>query len=219
MGFSDLLNSLFLRNRDSRVGNPCSEDAQKETMLKYLIVGLGNIGPEYVGTRHNTGFMVVDTIARQADAAFESCRYGDMATVRVKNRELQLLRPSTFMNLSGVAVRYWMNKLNLPLDRLLVVVDDLALPFGAIRLRGGGSDAGHNGLKNIAEQLGTNAYARLRFGIGNGFPRGGQIDYVLGEFAAEEKEHLQERLDVAADAVKAYCLSGLANAMNQYNNK
>lgn len=196
-----------------------TETAGQESMLKYLIVGLGNIGPEYVGTRHNSGFMVVDTLAGNAGSAWQSCRYGDMTVVKVKNRELNLLKPSTFMNLSGVAVRYWMNKLKLPLDRLLIVVDDVALPFGAIRLRGGGSDAGHNGLKNIAAELGTNAYARLRFGIGNDYPRGAQIDYVLGQFAAEEKEHLQERLDIAADAVKTYCLSGLANAMNQYNNK
>lgn len=217
MGISDYFSRLFGKHDERE--EVCSNQQDKEGMLKYLIVGLGNIGPEYANTRHNTGFMVVDTIARQADATFQSCRYGDMSTVRVKNRELTLLKPSTFMNLSGVAVRYWMNKLNLPLDRLLIVVDDLALPFGTIRLRGGGSDAGHNGLKNIAEQLGTNAYARLRFGIGNGFPKGGQIDFVLGEFDAPEREQLQQRLDVAADAVKAYCLSGLANAMNQYNNK
>lgn len=189
------------------------------TMERYLIVGLGNIGPEYEGTRHNSGFMTVETLAAEKGAAFESCRYGDMAKVRVKNRELLLLRPSTFMNLSGVAVRYWMNKLKLPLDRLLVVVDDLALPFGTIRLRGSGSDAGHNGLKNIASELGTNAYARLRFGIGNGFPRGGQIDFVLGRFSDEEQKILPERLEIAADAVKTFALSGLNTAMNQFNNK
>lgn len=188
-------------------------------MLKYLIVGLGNIGPEYVGTRHNSGFMVADTLAREVGVPFESCRYGDMADVRVKNRELAVLKPSTYMNLSGVAVRYWMNKLKLPLDRLLVIVDDIALPFGSIRLRGSGSDAGHNGLKNIAEQLGTNAYARLRFGIGNDFPRGCQIDYVLGEFTTEERQTIQQRLDMATEAVKTYCLSGLSTAMNQFNNK
>lgn len=217
MSFLGNILSVFKRS-DAADKSP-EKGKTEEDMLKYLIVGLGNIGPEYAHTRHNTGFMVVDTLAAQAQATFQSCRYGDMATIRVKNRELSLLKPSTFMNLSGVAVRYWMNKLNLPLERLLVVVDDLALPFGAIRLRGGGSDAGHNGLKNIAEQLGTNAYARLRFGIGNDFPKGRQIDYVLGEFDTEEKAKLQERLDMAAEAVKTYCLSGLANAMNHYNNK
>ncbi len=190
-----------------------------ENMKKYLIVGLGNIGPEYVGTRHNIGFMVADRLVASCGGSFSSCRYGDMATVKVKNCELMVLKPSTFMNLSGVAVRYWMNKEKLPLENLLVIVDDLALPFGAIRMRSGGSDAGHNGLKNIASELGTQAYARLRFGIGNDFPRGGQIDYVLGKFPPEEVAALPAREDVAVDAIKAYALSGLAFAMTHYNNK
>lgn len=187
--------------------------------MKYLVVGLGNIGPEYSGTRHNIGFMVADRLAADAGAVFESCRYGDMARFRVKNKQLMVLKPSTFMNLSGVAVRYWMNKEKLPLQNLLVVVDDLALPFGAIRLRGNGSDAGHNGLKNIASELGNQNYARLRFGIGNDFQRGGQIDYVLGKFPPEEVALLPERLETAAEAVRAYCLSGLSFAMTNFNNK
>lgn len=187
-------------------------------MKRYLIACLGNMGPEYIDTRHNAGFMVADTIADAAGVPFESKRYGDMAVVKVKNCELMLLKPSTFMNLSGVAVRYWMNKEKLPLDQLLVVVDDLALPFGTIRIRKQGSDAGHNGLKNIAAQLGTQAYARLRFGVGNGFPRGGQIDYVLGKFPPEEMTKMPEVLKHAADAVKAFCLSGPDFAMNHYNN-
>lgn len=187
--------------------------------MKYLVVGLGNIGPEYAGTRHNIGFMVADRLASDAGAVFESCRYGDMASFRVKNKQLMVLKPSTFMNLSGVAVRYWMNKEKLPLQNLLVVVDDLALPFGSIRLRGNGSDAGHNGLKNIASELGNQNYARLRFGIGNDFQRGGQIDYVLGKFPPEEVALLPERLETAAEAVKAYCLSGLSFAMTNFNNK
>lgn len=187
--------------------------------MKYLVVGLGNIGPEYAGTRHNIGFMVADRLAADADGVFESCRYGDMARFRVKNRQLMVLKPSTYMNLSGVAVRYWMNKEKLPLHNLLVVVDDLALPFGAIRLRGNGSDAGHNGLKNIASELGNQNYARLRFGIGNDFQRGGQIDYVLGKFPPEEVALLPERLETAAEAVRAYCLSGLSFAMTNFNNK
>lgn len=199
--------------------NQSKDSSSDSDMIKYLIVGLGNIGPDYVGTRHNLGFMVADKLAEDAGKSFESCRYGDMAIVRVKNRELHILKPSTFMNLSGVAVRFWMNKLKLPLDRLLVVVDDLALPFGTIRLRGGGSDAGHNGLKNIADQLGTNNYARLRFGIGNGFPRGGQIDYVLGQFTEDENKELPSRINIAVDAIKDFCLSGLSNAMNHFNNK
>lgn len=187
--------------------------------MKYLVVGLGNIGPEYSGTRHNIGFMVADRLVSDAGAVFESCRYGDMARFRVKNKQLMVLKPSTFMNLSGVAVRYWMNKEKLPLQNLLVVVDDLALPFGAIRLRGNGSDAGHNGLKNIASELGNQNYARLRFGIGNDFQRGGQIDYVLGKFPSEEVALLPGRLETAAEAVRAYCLSGLSFAMTNFNNK
>lgn len=189
------------------------------TDMKYLIVGLGNIGPEYADTRHNIGFMTADRLASDAGANFESCRYGDMARFRIKNKQLMVLKPSTFMNLSGVAVRYWMNKERLPLQNLLVIVDDLALPFGAIRLRGSGSDAGHNGLKNIASELGNQNYARLRFGIGNGFQRGGQIDYVLGKFPAEEAARLPERLEVAAEAARTYCLSGLSFAMTNFNNK
>ena len=186
-------------------------------MKRFLIACLGNMGPEYVGTRHNAGFMVADELASQAGVAFESKRYGDMALVKVKNCELLMLKPSTFMNLSGVAVRYWMNREKLPLENLLVVCDDLALPFGKLRLRKAGSDAGHNGLKNIASELGTQAYARLRFGVGNGFPRGGQIDFVLGEFPPEEMEKMPEILKRAADCVKAFCLSGPDFAMNHYN--
>lgn len=186
-------------------------------MKRFLIACLGNIGPEYTGTRHNAGFMVADELARDADVQFQSRRYGDMAVVRVKNCELLVLKPSTFMNLSGVAVRYWMNHEKLPLENLLVVVDDIALPFGTLRLRKSGSDAGHNGLKNIAEQLGTPNYARLRFGVGNDFPKGGQIDFVLGKFPPEEREKLPEVLKRAADAVRTYCLAGPDIAMNRFN--
>lgn len=188
-------------------------------MKKFLIVGLGNIGPEYVGTRHNAGFMVADCLTEEYGAQWKSCRYGDMATVRIKNCELMVLKPSTFMNLSGVAVRYWMNHEKLPLENLLVIVDDLALPFGTIRLRGRGSDAGHNGLKNIASELGNQNYARLKFGVGNDFAKGGQVDFVLGKFPPEEEKLLPERLRMAADAVKAFCLSGLQFAMTHYNGK
>ena len=142
-----------------------------------------------------------------------------MARLKVKNCELLVLKPSTFMNLSGNAVRYWMNHEKLPLENLLVLVDDIALPFGVIRLRKGGSDAGHNGLKNIAQELGTQAYNRLRFGVGNDFAKGQQIDYVLGTFPPEEKKLLSERLKVAAEAVKAFCLSGIQFAMTNFNNK
>ena len=186
-------------------------------MKRYLIVGLGNIGPDYVGTRHNAGFMTVDVLAERAGASWKSCRYGDMAIAKVKNCELILLKPSTFMNLSGVAIRYWMNHEKLPLENLLVVVDDLALPFGSIRLKQRGSDGGHNGLKNIASELGNTNYARLRIGVGNEFTRGHQIDFVLGVFTPEEKKELPTILDKAADCVQAYCLSGPAFAMNHFN--
>lgn len=194
-----------------------SEPVRDFDMKRFLIACLGNIGPEYIGTRHNAGFMVADELARDADVQFQSRRYGDMAVVRVKNCELLVLKPSTFMNLSGVAVRYWMNQEKLPLENLLVVVDDLALPFGTLRMRKSGSDAGHNGLKNIAEQLGTPNYARLRFGVGNDFPKGGQIDFVLGKFPPEEQEKLPEVLKRAADAVRTYCLAGPDIAMNRFN--
>ncbi|MBD5356443.1 MAG: aminoacyl-tRNA hydrolase [Bacteroides sp.] len=193
--------------------------SRKETdMKRFLILCLGNMGPDYVGTRHNAGFMVGDTIAEEAGVPFKSCRYGDMAIVKVKNCELMLLKPSTFMNLSGVAARFWMNKENLPLENLLVIVDDISLPFGSIRIRQRGSDAGHNGLKNIAEQLGTQNYARLKFGVGNDFPKGAQVDFVLGKFPPEEQKLLPEKLKRAAEAVKAFCLSGPAFAMNHFNN-
>ena len=194
-----------------------TEETKDPDMKRFLIACLGNMGPEYVSTRHNAGFMVADALAANAGVSFQSKRYGDMAVVRVKNCELLILKPSTFMNLSGVAVRYWMNHEKLPLENLLVVVDDMAIPFGSIRMRKQGSDAGHNGLKNIASELGTQNYARLRFVIGNGFPRGGQIDYVLGKFRPEEMEKMPEVLKKACDAIKAFCLSGPDFAMNHYN--
>ncbi len=187
--------------------------------MKYLIAGLGNIGPEYHETRHNIGFMVADALARSGNVTFADGRYGATASLAVKGRKLILLKPSTYMNLSGNAVRYWLQKENIPLENLLVVVDDLALPFGTLRLKGKGSDAGHNGLKHIAATLGTQDYARLRFGIGNGFPRGGQIDYVLGQFDDQERQLLPERIETAADIVKSFCLAGLDFTMNHYNKK
>lgn len=187
--------------------------------MKYLIVGLGNIGDEYRDTRHNIGFRILDAFAEASNISFKTERYGDIAEMRLKNKLLVLLKPSTYMNLSGNAVRYWQQKENIPLENILVVVDDLALPFGAIRIKPSGSDAGHNGLKNIAQMLGTQNYARLRFGIGNDFPRGCQIDYVLGHFTLDQRQRLPERVDVAVDAIKDYVLQGLQKAMCDYNNK
>lgn len=187
--------------------------------MKYLIVGLGNIGSEYAGTRHNIGFRVLDALAKASNLVFEDKRYGAVASLSVKGQQLVLLKPSTYMNLSGNAVRYWMNKENIPLERLLVVVDDLSLPFGALRMKPSGSDGGHNGLKHIASVLGTQAYARLRFGIGNDFPRGGQIDYVLGRFSEEDLKTMDERVELACEMIKSFCLAGIQITMNQYNKK
>ncbi len=187
--------------------------------MKYLIVGLWNIGPEYENTRHNIGFMILDAFAKASNTFFQDKRYGFVAETRLKNKSLLLLKPSTFMNLSGNAVRYWLQKEKIHIDNLLVIVDDLALPFGTIRLKSKGSDGGHNGLKHIQEVLGTQQYARLRFGIGNGFSRGAQIDYVLSDFTDEEKKLLPERIETAYEAIRTFCLSGIDIAMNLYNNK
>ncbi len=187
--------------------------------MKYLIVGLGNIGDEYDGTRHNIGFRVLDAFAKASNIVFEDKRYGFVAKTRVKNCELVLLKPSTFMNLSGNAVRYWLNKENIAPENLLVICDDLSLPFGKLRMKPGGSDAGHNGLKNIASVLGSQQYARLRFGIGNDYPRGGQVDFVLGQFTDEDLKTMDERVEVACEAMKSFCLAGITITMNQFNKK
>ena len=186
--------------------------------MKYLIVGLGNIGPDYENTRHNIGFMVLDAFAKASNIVFQDKRYGFVAETRLKNKLLVLLKPSTFMNLSGNAIRYWLQKEKLENDKLLVVVDDLVLPFGTLRLKTKGSDAGHNGLKHIQELIGQN-YPRLRFGIGSEFPRGHQVDYVLNEFSDEEKQKLPERIETAVDIIRSFCLAGVDITMNQYNNK
>ena len=187
--------------------------------MKYLIVGLGNIGDEYRNTRHNIGFMVLDALAKASHIIFSDKRYGAVANLSLKGRQVILLKPSTYMNLSGNAVRYWMQQEKIPLENVLIVVDDLALPLGTLRLKGKGSDAGHNGLKHIAATLGTQNYSRLRFGIGNDFPKGGQIDFVLGEFDDEAKKILPERIELADEIIKSFCLAGLNITMNQYNNK
>ena len=187
--------------------------------MKYLIVGLGNIGLEYDGTRHNIGFRVLDAHAKASNTAFEDRRYGFVAHMRVKNAELVLLKPSTYMNLSGNAVRYWLLQEKIPVENMLVVVDDLSLPLGTIRIRMGGSDGGHNGLKHIAQTLGGQGYNRLRFGIGNDFPQGYQVDFVLSKFSPEEEQIVNEKALVACDAIKAFALSGIQFAMCNYNNK
>ena len=187
--------------------------------MNFLIVGLGNIGDEYAKTRHNIGFRVVDALAKAGNVTFEDKRYGFVTTLKVKNQTLTLLKPSTYMNLSGNAVRYWMNEKKIPLENVLIVVDDLSLPFGQLRLKPSGSEAGHNGLRHITQVLGTQNYARLRFGIGNDFPRGGQVDFVLGEFPEEDLEKMDERLETAGEMVKSFALSGIQFTMNHFNKK
>ena len=181
--------------------------------MKYLIVGLGNIGSEYRDTRHNIGFRILDAFAEASNISFSTERYGDVARMRLKNKQLVLIKPSTYMNLSGNAVRYWKDKENIDISNILVCVDDIALPFGAIRIKPRGSDAGHNGLKNIAAMLGTDAYPRLRFGIGDNYPRGCQIDYVLGKFTDDEEAAIGPRLETAVDAIREFVLAGIQNSM------
>ena len=188
--------------------------------MKYLIVGLGNIGDEYKNTRHNIGFRILDALAEASNIVFDSNkRYGAIAEYKFKGRTFVLLKPATYMNLSGSAVRYWLQKEKVPIENLLILVDDIALPFGALRIRGKGGDAGHNGLKHINEILGSNAYARVRFGIGNEFQRGQQIDYVLGEWDEEEEKLLPERIDKVIQIIKSFGTVGLDRTMNQFNNK
>ena len=185
-------------------------------MDKYLIVGLGNPGDEYVGTRHNTGFMILDAFAKASNIVFEDKRYGFVAETSLKGRKLFLLKPTTYMNLSGNAVRYWLNKENIDQSRLLVIVDDLSLPLGAFRLKASGSNGGHNGLGNIQQLIGQQ-YARLRMGIGNDFPRGAQVDWVLGKYSDDDMKVLQPSIDCAVDIIKSFVLAGIDNTMNAYN--
>jgi PTH1 family peptidyl-tRNA hydrolase len=187
--------------------------------MKYLIAGLGNFAPEYWETRHNIGFRIVDRLATDNVAIFHPARYGDIAELRIKGKELLLLKPTTYMNLSGLAVRYWLQKEKIPDENLLVIVDDIALPFGTLRLKPQGSHGGHNGLRNIEEMIGTREYARLRFGVGSAFPAGRQIDYVLGKFDPEELAVMPEKLNRAVGMVKSFCLAGMNITMNQFNNK
>lgn len=187
--------------------------------MKYLIVGIGNKGDEYKETRHNVGFKVVEKIAEKIETSFNTANFGWLAEGKYKGRKVFLLKPDTYVNLSGNAVRFWMQKENIPLENVLIVTDDLALPFGSLRLKGKGSDAGHNGLKNIQQILNTQNYARLRFGISADFSEGKQVDYVLGTWNDEEKEKLPERISKFADAALSFVFAGLANTMSAFNGK
>ena len=192
---------------------------EKIDMKKFLIVGLGNIGAEYVNTRHNIGFKVVDFLAKKAGVEFETVKLGTMAEVKVKGRTLLLLKPNTYMNLSGKAVQYWMEKEKIAKENILIITDDLNLPFGTLRIKPKGSDGGHNGLKSIQSVLNTTDYPRFRFGISDDFKKGKQVDYVLGEWEEAEKVKLPERLEVAANAVESFALAGLGNTMTAFNGK
>lgn len=185
-------------------------------MDKYLIVGLGNVGDEYDMTRHNTGFMVLDAFAKASNIVFEDKRYGFVAETMLKGRKVILLKPTTFMNLSGNAVRYWLNKENIDQHRLLVISDDVALPLGNFRLKASGSNGGHNGLGHIQQLIGQD-YPRLRMGIGNDYPQGQQINWVLGKYSEDEMKELQPALDLGVDIIKSFVLAGIDFTMNQYN--
>ena len=188
-------------------------------MKKFLIVGLGNIGPEYVNTRHNIGFKILDHFAKKQNISFQVSKLGDLVEYKIKGRTLLLLKPNTYMNLSGKAVKYWMEKENIEKENILVITDDLNLSFGTIRIKAKGSDGGHNGLKSIQSLLNSTEYPRFRFGISDEFKKGKQVDYVLGEWNEDEKTKLPERLDQSAAIIQSFALAGLANTMNEFNGK
>src|SRR5699024_2365554 len=185
--------------------------------MKYLIVGLGNIGAEYAHTRHNIGFDVVDALAEKVGGAFSPDRLADVAKGKYKGRTLIIIKPTTYINLSGKAVKYWMDKEKIPLDKVLVVVDDLALPIDTLRLRAKGSDAGHNGLKNIQQLIGSNKYPRLRFGIGNDFSKGKQIDFVLQRWNSDELPAIQKKIETSVEIIQSFVFAGVQNTMSKYN--
>jgi peptidyl-tRNA hydrolase, PTH1 family len=187
--------------------------------MKFLIVGLGNPGDKYAETRHNIGFKVVEALSKELEGSFRTEKLADVVELKYKGRILVCIKPSTYMNLSGKSVNYWMQQHKIPLENMLVITDDLALPFGKLRMKGQGSDGGHNGLKDIQATLNTSAYARLRFGVGNEFHKGQQVDYVLGEWSAAEKETIEERIDVAKQFIKSFVTIGIQHTMSQWNNK
>ncbi len=186
-------------------------------MKKFLIIGLGNIGSEYAETRHNIGFKVLDSLAEQENFTFETARLGAIASFKIKGRSILCLKPSTYMNLSGKALKYWVDKEKIPLENVLVVTDDLHLSFGTLRLKTKGGAGGHNGLKDIEKVLQTNNYNRLRFGVGSEFSKGRQVEYVLGEWTNEEKEALNERLEKTSKIIHSFVLAGIKNTMNEFN--
>ncbi len=188
-------------------------------MKTFLIIGLGNPGPKYKETRHNVGFKIIDHLAKEQEAVFESKKLADITNFKIKGRMFILVKPMTFMNLSGKALNYWRVKKNIDLENVLVITDDINLDFGTIRIKGKGSHGGHNGLKNIQDTLNTNRYPRFRFGVGSEFSKGRQVDYVLGKWGDDEKKHLQERIETSAKAVISFGLAGISNTMNDFNGK
>lgn len=210
--FKFLIN-LFKSNKKS------DNIAEEDPMKKFLIVGLGNIGEDYKNTRHNIGFQILDRLAEKEEFKFETVRLGARAVYKLKGRTFVLLKPSTFMNLSGKAVKYWLEKEKLSLENLLVITDDLNLPFGSLRIKTKGSDGGHNGLKDVQDKLNTAKYPRFRFGISSEYGRGQQVDYVLGKWTDEELEKLPERMDKSIEAIKSFGLAGVNNTMNTFNGK
>lgn len=207
---------IITRFKTKKISNTIEE---QDPMKKFLIVGLGNIGAKYENTRHNIGFKVLDFLAEKESITFETQKLGDVATFRFKGRTFILLKPSTYMNLSGKSILYWMTKEKIPLENLLVITDDLNLPFGSLRIKTKGSDGGHNGLKDTQEKLNTSKYNRFRFGISDAFSTGRQVDYVLGEWEDEENKKLPERLEKSAEVVKSFGTAGINNTMNTYNGK
>ncbi|GAA4273725.1 aminoacyl-tRNA hydrolase [Aquimarina gracilis] len=195
------------------------KETQEDSMKKFLVAGLGNIGPKYHNTRHNIGFRILDALAKSEDLKFETKKLGDITTYKFKGRTIILLKPNTYMNLSGKAVRYWLEKEKVPLENLLVVTDDINIPFGTIRLKAKGSAGGHNGLKDIEAQLNTSKYSRFRFGVGAEFNKGRQVDYVLGEWNDDEESAMPERIEKGIELIKSFTTAGLANTMNIFNGK
>ena len=199
--------------------NLFKKKVEEENMKKFLIIGLGNIGAEYVNTRHNIGFKVLDFFARKENITFNTAKLGDVAEFSIKGRKILLLKPNTYMNLSGKAVHYWMEKENIPIENILVITDDLNLSFGTIRIKSKGTDGGHNGLKNIQLVLNSSEYPRFRFGISDEFKKGKQIDYVLGEWNDDEKVVLMKRFEITTEIINSFALAGLNETMNKYNGK
>ena len=215
--FAFTKNSVSENTRERIKSYP--DQAGEVDMKKFLIVGLGNIGPKYHNTRHNIGFKTLDYLAEKENLTWETAKLGDITIYKVKGRSFLLLKPSTYMNLSGKAIKYWLDKEKIPLENLLVVTDDLNLPFGSIRVKIKGSDGGHNGLKDIQNVLQTTKYNRFRFGISNEFSKGSQIDYVLGDWSLDEEKQLPERLEISKKIIESFALAGINITMNSYNGK